>query len=224
MCEEAFATHHSAAKSSHSDPACNQARLAYAATEGSERRMSQRFYPDNMNSIEMLHQKEVSLLEAIHRNPNASQRVLSKIISLSLGQTNALMKTLIDKGDLEISRGNGRTIKYLITKRGYGRWMRYTSVKLSQSFHHICDVKRIIGKRFDCLFEKGVREFVMEGENDVIAAIVGEVFRETIGEQGKLVWGSTKSGKDQVLLRLNAIDEPTDESTVHVLYELANAG
>lgn len=180
-----------------------------------------------MNFLEMLHQKEVSLLEAIHRSPSASQRFLSSSLGMSLGQTNTLIKTLADKGDLEIARTNGRQVKYVITKRGYTRWVRYTNVRLTEAFRHISGVKRSIGKILDSLFEKGVREFVLEGENDAIAAIVGEVFRETIGNDAKLIWGPAKAGNDekgQVVLKIDGIDAAPDKGVVHLLHELANAG
>lgn len=177
-----------------------------------------------MNFLEMLHQKEVSLLEAIHRSPSASQRFLSSSLGMSLGQTNALIKTLADKGDIEVVRSNGRQVKYQITKRGYTRWVRYTNVRLAESFRHISEVKRNIGKILDTLFEKGVREFVLEGENDTIAALVGEVFREVIGNDAKLVWGPVKSGKDQIVLKLDGIDAAQGKDMVHLLHELANAG
>ena len=176
-----------------------------------------------MNPIDMLHQKEVSLLEAIHRTPAASQRVLSTGLGMSLGQTNAFIKTLVDKGDLEIVSNNNRQTKYAITKRGYARWIRYTNLRLTQSYRHVCDVKRIVGKLFDDFAERGFKEFVMDGENEAIAAIIGEVFRDTIGDQGKLIWGTSKSKKEQILLRLNAMEKSDDENVVHLLYEVANA-
>jgi len=171
----------------------------------------------------MLHQKEVSLLEAIHRTPFASQRFLSKNVGLSLGQTNALIKSLASKGDLEIAPNDGRQVKYSITKRGYARWMRYTKVRLSDAFHCVCDVKRTIGKILDEHFVKGVREFVIEGENDALASMVSEVFRETVGNDAKLLWGPAKAEKDRVLLRLDGIDAPTDKGVVHLMHELAKA-
>ena len=176
-----------------------------------------------MNTIEMLQQKEVSLLEALHRTPFASQRYLSKNLGVSLGQVNSLIKSLINKGDLEILRRNNRNMEYVITKRGYARWIRYTRTKLSDAFHCISEVKKIVGKIMDDLFDKGVREFVMEGENDVMAAIVGEVFREMMGSEAKLLWGPAKDRKNQVILRLDGMEATSDRDVVHLLHELANA-
>ena len=182
------------------------------------------FSPENMNATEMLHHKEVSLLEAIHRTPEASQRILSSSLGLSLGQTNALIKTLSDKGDLQVERKNGREVRYLITKKGYTRWVRYANLKLAEAFKHISEVKRNIGKILDGLFDKGVREFVLEGENDTVASLVSEVFRETIGNDAKLLWGPAKANTGQVVLKLDGIDTAPDEGVVHILHELASAG
>jgi DNA-binding MarR family transcriptional regulator len=90
------------------------------------------FSPENMNATEMLHHKEVSLLEAIQRTPSASQRILSSALGLSLGQTNALIKTLSDKGDLEVERKNGREVRYVITKKGHTRWVRHANSRLAE--------------------------------------------------------------------------------------------
>lgn len=177
-----------------------------------------------MNFLEMPHQKEVSLLEVIHRTPTASQRVLSSALGLSLGQINFLIKSLEKKGDIEIARKNGREVRYVITKRGYSRWVRYTNTKLQDAFRCVSETKRAIGKILDCLFESGVREFVLEGENDTIAAMIGEVFRETIGGEAKLIWGPAKTNKDQVVLKIDGIDASPAKDVVHLLHELANAG
>ena len=180
-----------------------------------------------MNFLEMLQQKEVSLLEAIQKSPAASQRFLSSSLGLSLGQVNSIIKTLVRKGDLELTRKNGREVKYEITKRGYGRWMRSSTSRLSDAFHHICDVKRCIGNILDSCFAKGVREFVIEGENETIAALVGEVFRETFADEAKLIWGPAKENKEnkgQIILKVDGVDAAPDDGIVHVLHELANAG
>lgn len=172
----------------------------------------------------MLQQKEVSLLEAVHKTPTASQRVLSSALGLSLGQTNALIKSLADKGDLEIKRKNGREVNYAITRRGRARWVRYANTRLTEAFRHVCEMKRSIGKLMDDLYEKGAREFVLVGENDTIAALVGEVFRETVAGDAKLLWGPAKAGKDQIVLKLDGMDEASDKGVVHLLHELSNAG
>jgi DNA-binding MarR family transcriptional regulator len=176
-----------------------------------------------MNPINMLHQKEVSLLEALHKSPSASQRLLSTNLQMSLGQINTLIKSLVGKGDLETVRRNGRKIEYAITKRGYMRWVRYTRTKLTEAFRCVTDVKKSIGKIIDKYFDKGFREFVLEGENDALAAIVGEVFRETIGGEAKLLWGPVKEGKKQVVLKLDGIEASTEEDVVYLLHELAKA-
>lgn len=171
----------------------------------------------------MLHQKEVSLLETIHRSPSASQRFLSANLQMSLGQINSLIKSLVGKGDLEAVRQNGRKIEYAITKRGYMRWVRYTRTKLTDAFRCVSDVKRIVGKILDKYFDEGFREFVLEGENDTLASIVSEVFRETIGDEGKLLWGPVEDQKKQIVLKLDGIEATTQEDVVHLLHELANA-
>ena len=65
--------------------------------------------------------------------------------------------------------------------------------------------------------------FVLEGENDTMAAIVGEVFRDTIGNEGKLLWGPPKDRKKQVVLKLDGVEATSETGVVHLLHELAKA-
>jgi len=176
-----------------------------------------------MNQTEMLNQKEAILLDTIQKSPFATQRSLSLSLQISLGQTNALVKSLMAKGELEAVRKNGRRIEYVLTERGYKRWSRFTTTKLKDAYHYISNVKKILGRVFDRFFADGYREFVLEGENYPLAAIVSEVFREIIGDEGKLLWGPVEAGKNQIILRLDGIDESKEKGVVNLLYELAKA-
>lgn len=177
-----------------------------------------------MNSIDMLNQKDVALLEYIHSYPSTSQRTIAGSMGMSLGQANALINKLINSGDIEALRRNGRQTEYVVTKRGEMRRMRHSAIRLTQSFRHVIAVKRTIGELLDNLLKEGVKEFILEGNDETVASIVGEVFREVAGEKAKLIWGPTSVKKDQVILKLDGVDGSPKDGVVYILKELANAG
>ena len=74
--------------------------------------------------IEQAPKEEIlDIINAIESNPNATQRVLSERIGISLGKTNYLLKALIKKGVVKaksFSRNPKklRTIHYILTNDG----------------------------------------------------------------------------------------------------------
>ena len=134
---------------------------------------------------------------------------------------NSLINEMINSGDIAVVRNNGRSVKYVVTNNGSIRWMRYTRGKLSEAFKCISDVKRLVGTILDRLFEQGTRVFVLDGENDTMAAIVSEVFREAIGNKGKLLWGPVKDD-NHIVLKLDDITSSSNERVVNLLQEVAS--
>lgn len=57
-------------------------------------------------------------LEEIEKNPNISQRELSSHLGVALGITNALLKTLVRKGQIKIRGENNRSLTYHLTHAG----------------------------------------------------------------------------------------------------------
>lgn len=63
--------------------------------------------------------RELEVLESIYRNQDAiKQRDLARIIGLSLGMTNAILKRLAQKGLLKIRKVNNRNIHYIVSPEG----------------------------------------------------------------------------------------------------------
>lgn len=80
--------------------------------------------------IEQTPKEEIlDIIQAIESNPNATQRVLSERIGISLGKTNYLLKEVIKKGFVKaksFSRNPRKlkTIKYILTNDGLRTKMR----------------------------------------------------------------------------------------------------
>jgi EPS-associated MarR family transcriptional regulator len=72
----------------------------------------------------------VKILNVIHKNPELSQRDLSKVVGISLGKTNYVLKALIDKGIIKtenfLNYKNKWGYRYLLTKHGIKEKTRIT--------------------------------------------------------------------------------------------------
>ena len=64
-------------------------------------------------------EKELEVLEHIYSSAdNVHQRDLARIVGLSLGMTNAILKRLAQKGLLTIRKVNNRNIRYIVSGKG----------------------------------------------------------------------------------------------------------
>ncbi len=64
-------------------------------------------------------ERELQILEQIYTsNQEVHQRDLARIVGLSLGMTNAILKRLAQKGFLTIRKVNNRNIRYVVSAKG----------------------------------------------------------------------------------------------------------
>lgn len=70
-------------------------------------------------NIQQLTEKEISIIEEIHRNPEIDQRTIAQNVNLSLGLTNLIIKKLAKTGYIKIKQLNKRKIQYLLTPKGF---------------------------------------------------------------------------------------------------------
>ena len=67
----------------------------------------------------MTEDKELEILENIYLNKESvRQRELAKVVGLSLGMTNSILKRLVKKGWLFVKKVNNRNIKYIVSPDG----------------------------------------------------------------------------------------------------------
>ena len=64
-------------------------------------------------------EKELEILSYIHsQKDTVPQRDLARVVGLSLGMTNAILKRLMEKGWLMIKKVNNRNIQYIVNPKG----------------------------------------------------------------------------------------------------------
>jgi EPS-associated MarR family transcriptional regulator len=77
------------------------------------------------------HEDEFHLISQVHKNPEITQRQLSALMNISLGKTNYLLNSLLQKGMVKIrnfSRNGGklRKVGYMLTPAGFQAKARLT--------------------------------------------------------------------------------------------------
>ena len=70
--------------------------------------------------LKLMNEKELEILTNINENSSTplNQRELAIKSGMSLGMTNAVLKRLVQKGQLMIRKVNNRNIRYVVTPAG----------------------------------------------------------------------------------------------------------
>jgi DNA-binding MarR family transcriptional regulator len=117
-----------------------------------------------MSSLE----KEIDILETISRGRRRiSQRDLARIIGLSLGMTNSILKRLVQKGWLQIRKVNNRNIQYIISAQGMERIARRSYRYLRRTIKNVVQYKEAIADLAREASLKGYEAVVLVGDSDL---------------------------------------------------------
>jgi DNA-binding MarR family transcriptional regulator len=152
---------------------------------------------------------EIEILERISRSKSTiRQRDLARIIGLSLGMTNSILKRLTNKGLLKIKKINNRNIQYVVSPAGMEaialRSYRYfkRTLKNVVSYKEAMDelLQEIVQKRYRCviLVGKSDLDFIVEHFCDkyrIEYRNVRELSANPPGEDGDFLLYSEKLGR-----------------------------
>ena len=107
-------------------------------------------------------------LEEIEKNPNISQRELSKRLDVALGITNALLKTLTRKGLIKIRGENNRTLTYHLTRAGVLAKSKLALKWTLNTVDFYRQTRLVIANRFNKLVDKGLKTVVIYGGKELL--------------------------------------------------------
>ena len=113
--------------------------------------------------------KELQLIQLVGEE-SFSQRRLAQSAGFSLGMTNILLKKLVAKGYIKVVELNGRTLRYILTPRGFKEKLKRTHNYLRESIRRIRAFQRSLASLLE-------RE--MSGAARVVVLGSGEVFEMT---------------------------------------------
>lgn len=123
--------------------------------------------PFKVDSHRSMHEKELEILAHLHQDTNLHQRDLSRIVGLSLGMTNAILKRLATKGYLMVRKVNNRNIKYVVSPAGVEEISRRGYHYFKRTIKNIVNYKENLQGLLQEVKGRGVERIVLEGESDV---------------------------------------------------------
>lgn len=113
-------------------------------------------------------EQEIEVLQSIYnKKDSVRQRDLAKIVGLSLGMTNSLLKRLVQKGLLQIRKINNRNIQYIVSPSGIDAISKKSYNFLKRTIRNIADYKETIQEFVYKLKELGYEEIVLVGMSDL---------------------------------------------------------
>jgi len=111
---------------------------------------------------------EIKILENIYNHKEQiHQRDLARIVGLSLGMTNAILKRLVKKGWLKIKKVNNRNIQYIVSPRGVDEITRRSYRYFKRTIKNVVYYKEAIAELIRSIREKGYSRLVLVGQSDL---------------------------------------------------------
>ncbi|GAH99421.1 unnamed protein product, partial [marine sediment metagenome] len=113
---------------------------------------------------------------------------LARIIGLSLGMTNAILKRLAQKGLLKIRKINNRNIQYIVSAKGMEEIARRSYRYLRRTIKNVVYYKETIEEFVRQVRSRGFRGILLVGESDlefIVEHLCGKVslsFRKAVME------------------------------------------
>jgi DNA-binding MarR family transcriptional regulator len=116
---------------------------------------------------EVLDEREFELINIIGAEIGANQRRLSRLMDLSLGMTNMLIRRLIAKGFIRIEQLNKRKVQYLLTPQGFAEKMRKSVRYTLKTINSIGLIRTRVQTILLDLHKDGTRDFFVVGKSDL---------------------------------------------------------
>jgi DNA-binding MarR family transcriptional regulator len=121
---------------------------------------------------------ELDLLEHIRlRSDSIHQRDLARIVGLSLGMTNAILKRLAHKGWITIRKVNNRNIHYAVTPSGVEQITRRSYSYFKRTIKNIVYYREAIEAFVSDLAAQGYSSVLLVGQSDldfIVEHVCGE--------------------------------------------------
>lgn len=116
---------------------------------------------------EVLDEREFELINIVGAEIGANQRRLSRLMDLSLGMTNMLIRRLIAKGFIRIEQLNKRKVQYILTPQGFAEKMRKSVNYTLKTINSIGLIKTRVQAILLDLHKDGTRDFFIVGKSDL---------------------------------------------------------
>lgn len=112
-------------------------------------------------------EKETSILEYIYNDNSIKQRDIAEKAGISLGMTNAVLRTLEERGFLTIEKVNSRNIRYRVSPAGVEEIHRHGCRSFRETAERIAFYRREIENLVDQVAVSGFRKVVLAGSSNL---------------------------------------------------------
>ncbi len=127
-------------------------------------------------------ENELQILQNIQKSSFITQRDISKLTGISLGNVNLIIKKLIEKGMVKVEKLNTRSMKYTLTSKGIKEKAEATYKYIIESYKFINGFHNNMEDRIKELNEKKYEKVILFGPQDEIC----NVFKSTFNRKGIL--------------------------------------
>ncbi len=125
------------------------------------------------------HTRELTILESIEQNPDATQASLASQLGVAVGTINWHIKRMVEKGYVKVRRVERKKLRYIITPEGLALRAKLTIDYIQNSFKLYRLVRERSIQVLDTLQKKDIKCIRLQGEGDVY-----DICKLTCLEQG----------------------------------------
>lgn len=118
--------------------------------------------------FDMTQEKELEILENIYNNQDSvRQRDLAKIVGLSLGMTNSILKRLVKRGWLTVRKVNNRNIRYAVSPDGIDAITRKSYRYFKRTIKNVVFYREAINDIVKDIKKRGFNGLMVIGTSDL---------------------------------------------------------
>jgi DNA-binding MarR family transcriptional regulator len=111
--------------------------------------------------------RELQVLEHIAQASVVRQRDIARIVGMSLGMTNSILKRLARKGFITIRKINNRNVMYAVSPRGFEQIARRSYRYLRRTIRNVVSYRQIIEALLSLIASQGFAEVVLIDDSDL---------------------------------------------------------
>jgi DNA-binding MarR family transcriptional regulator len=200
--------------------------------------MSNRAIQADASQTANLVDHELDVLEHLARAKNVRQRDLARIIGMSLGMTNAILKRLAHKGLITIRKVNNRNIMYAVSPDGMEEIARRSYRYLKRTIKNVVVYRETIDSLVRLIADQGFSEVELVEQSDLdfivehACEIQGVVYRRARVKAGSATPGLVNPGPanpgpadpGRFLLHSEQLEPPAGRRTLEELESAVLSG
>jgi len=152
--------------------------------------------------------REFRILTEVAESQDLTQRQLSLKVGIALGLTNVLLRNLIQKGYLRVSKASWKRRIYNLTPEGVSHKLRLTKGYISRVLDHYQNVRMTLKEQMEDLNVNKESRIAVFGTNE-FAELVFLGLKEMGIEEIKIFDHNPESSKDMVFLGM-PVQEPSN--------------